>query len=294
MATTSVRRFSFGAAAGFQPSYTQRGLSNDYKKFVVFTSYYPDSLGTAQATLAYARTYYLTLLDREAASFNGRLSLSPSLFLYANTDVDLRGGSGNGQKLSPRISQVIVNASYRVFPALGVGVGANAVSPLYSYSVISAIPANLINRQLRGSVNVSIYLYLPAGISLTNTYAPRTFEGSFADNFSEYASLTFANIGYSGVTVRSNLNMSENRYTQTHGFGVNLIRNWWEAFDLTVRYQQSFYTVKGFDLSGQNTTLGFDVMIPIGRTLALTGTYERLESPGILMNTIFAEASVRF
>jgi hypothetical protein len=292
--STSVRRFSFGIAAGFQPSYTQRGMSTDYKKIVLFTSYAADPGALNQVTVAYARTYFRSDLDREAASLNGRMSLSSSFYLSANADFNLREKSGSDFIFSPEIGQVYVNANYRIIQALGIGVGANATRPFYSYSILRNIPDELIDTELRGGASFSVQLYLPAGISLTNTYTPRTSSTGFADNYTEYASLTAANIGYSGVTVRTNFSMGETEYTTNHGYGASLFRNWWNLFDTTLRYQQSRYTLKRFESSGQTTTMAADLMIPFGRRFAIIGTLEHLESSGLTTNTIFAEFTVRF
>jgi hypothetical protein len=216
------------------------------------------------------------------------------MFLSANADVDLRKRSGDQFVFSPQISQVFVNANYRVFPALGLGVGANATRPLYSYHLLKSLPEEVIDTDLRGGLNLSIQVYLPASITLTNTFTPRTSTTGFADNYTEYATLAFANIGYSGVTVRTSFNMGETEYTKNHGYGVSLFKNWWYLFDTTLRYQQSAYTVKRYETKGETTTMAADLMIPIGRRFAIIGTWEHLESPGLTTNTLFTEFTVRF
>jgi len=294
LVSASAGRIVFGALGGFQPAGSQRGMSTDYKKFGFFTSYYPGSGFGNRVTFAYARTYFLSDLDREAASVNASLVFSSTFSLSAQGDVDLRKWSDGSLTYSPSLSQAFVTARYRLIPALGLGIGVNATRPFYSYSALRTLPPEVIETRVRGGLGFSIYVYFPAGISLTNTYTPRTSEGTFADNFTEYAALTFAHLASTGVTLRTNFNMNATDYTDSHGYGVNLSRSMWRAFDLTVRYQQYMYTVTRTDLSSESSTIGVDLLIPLSQTFSILGTYESYQTSGINMNTVFAEVSVRF
>jgi hypothetical protein len=294
MGSTTVEEFTFGAAVGFQPSYSQRGVSTDRKKFALFTSYRPDPSGAHQISLAYARTYYRTLLDREAVNVNGRATFSRDVSMFAYVDLDLRSISYGALTQTPQITQANLQAEYRIIPELGIGLGGNVARPLYPYTLGQTLSSTLTDTKLRGGLSFSVRVYLAGGVSLTNTYTPRTSDHGFADNFTENVSLNLSNIASSGFAFRANFSMSETEYTKAHGFGLNLAKNWWDLFDLTLRYQQSEYTVRGFNLAGQSTTMGADFIIPLGRTLSFDGAFERLESPGVRMNTIFAELTVRF
>jgi hypothetical protein len=294
MFSTTMGRFSVGAAGGFQPALTQRGMSTDYKKFALFTNYFPGGAAGNRVTLAYSRTYFLSELDREATSLSASFALNSSFSLYAHSDFDMRQKEGDTFVLSPRLSQMFLNIRYRVIQSIGLGIGGNATRPLYPYSTLKTLPAEFVDNELRGGLSFSVYLYLPAGISISNSYTPRTSRTGFADNYTEYATLTVPNIASSGLTIRTNFNMSANDYTDSRGYGVHLFRNMWQAFDITVRYQEYNSTVRQLNQTTNSSTIGADLLIPFSRMFSIMGTFERLEIPGIQTNTVFAEMTVRF
>ena len=294
MFSYATGKFSVGAAGGLQPASTQRGVSADYKKFALFTNYFPGGAAGNRVTLAYARTYYFSELDREAASLSASFLLNSSLSVYAHSDFDMRQKQGETFVLSPRLSQAFLNIRYRLIRSIGLGIGGNATRPLYPYSVLRTLPQEFVDNDLRGGLSFSVYLYLPAGISLSNSYTPRTSRTGFADNYTEYATLTVPNIASSGLTVRTNFNMNANDYTDARGYGVHLFRNMWQAFDITVRYQEYNSTVRQLDQTTTSSTIGADLLIPFSRMFSVMGTFERLETPGIQTNTVFAELTVRF
>jgi hypothetical protein len=294
MFSASTGRFSIGAAGGFQPAPTQRGMSTDYKKLALFTNYFPGGAAGNRITLAYSRTYYVSELDREATSLSASFALNSSFSLYAHSDFDMRQKEGDTFVLSPRLSQMFLNIRYRVIQSIGLGIGGNATRPLYPYSTLKTLPAEFVDNDLRGGLSFSVYLYLPEGISLSNSYTPRTSRTGFADNYTEYATLTVPNIASSGVVIRTNFNMNANDYTDAKGYGVHLFRNMWQAFDITVRYQEYNSTVRQLNQTTNSSTIGADLLIPFSRMFSVMGTFERLESPGIQTNTVFAELTVRF
>ncbi|MBI5473755.1 MAG: hypothetical protein HY961_15560 [Ignavibacteriae bacterium] len=284
-----------GTTFGFQPAYSLRSLSADYKKLALFAQYHsPDRLSFSVST-AYARTYFHSRLDREAASVLLNASVTNSVYIYANSEVDLRRKSGSDFVLSPRLTSAYVNVSYRISNAFTVGLGGDASRPYYSFESIRLVPDSLLPDELRSGVSVSVSCYLPGGISFFNTYTPRNASNQpFGKEFTNYSSMSLTNVFSTGVNIRSNLSFSSNPYTKSTGYGVAVQRNFEQLVDVTLRFQQSGYTVKQTDLRNRSTTLGADAMIFLSNSLTFIATYDRLEGFGITSNSVFAELSVRF
>ncbi len=285
----------FGTTFGYQPDFSLRGLASDYKKLALFAQYLsPDRLSLSVST-AYARTYYHSRLDREAASVLVNASVANSVYIYANTEVDLRKKSGSEFLLDPRLTSAFVNINYRITNSFSVGLGADASRPYYSFESIRIVPDSLLPDELRSGVSVSLSWYLPGGVSFFNTYTPRNSNGQpFGQEYSNYSSLSFNDLFSTGVNVRSNINLSANPYTNSTGYGMSLQRNFGQLIDLTFRFQRSGYTVKQTDLRSQSTTLGADMMVFFSNALTFMASYDRLDGFGVTSNSIFAEFGVRF
>lgn len=290
-----ARRFgelAIGGLIGFQPSYTQRNMSTDYRKLGGFVTWEP--VERAMASVAYARTTFKGELDREVTSVRTSFTISRSLSVYALGDFDLRKKKGDALVFSPGPSLVTVSVHYRIIDELSLGAGYDASRPLYSYTFLRSIPDSLVDTRIRTGARVSFSLHLPMGISLSNTYTPRSSEEPFARDFSDNAALSFINVGETGVHLRTTVNVNSSRYTRSLGYGFNAQRNWWNLFDLTVRYQQYSYTIRSIQTKASSTSFGTDVLIPITRNLAFAGSYDRLQGSGISSNAFFAELTVRF
>jgi hypothetical protein len=157
------------------------------------------------------------------------------------------------------------------------------------------VPDSLLDLRLRAGLSFSAGVFLPWGISLSNTYTPRSSSGSgFGREYSDYAGVTFTNIGSSGVTLRSNITVNSTTLTRSRGYGAQIQRNLLGLLDLTLRYQQYNYTVTKIEMRSRSTTLGADLMVTLTRSLGLVASYDRLDGYGTRSNALFAEFSVRF
>lgn len=285
---------TLGTTVGYQPSYTLQGVSTDYKKFVLFASVSPvDSMNLILSS-AYARTYYLNTLDREVVSGNVSLYTMGGFQVYGYTEFDLRTPSNGEFKLSPTLTSMFVNVSYRLTQMLTLGVGADASRPLYTYSVARFIADSLRETRLRSGINTTVSLYFPGGITISNTYAPRTSESRFASVYSNYTTIGFADLFSSGISFRSNLNLNANEYSTSNGYGVGLQRGILDIADLNIRFQQNTYTLKNYEDKHISRTFGTDLMVNLTHGLAVMISYDRLNGYGITSNSIFGELSVRF
>jgi len=287
-------RVTLGTTMGYQPSYTLQGLSTDYKKFALFTSVQPVDSTNLILSSAYARTYYRNILDREVVSGNVSLYTLDGFQVYGYSEFDIRTPSNGQFKLSPLLTSLFVNVSYRVTRMLTLGIGADASRPLYTFSVARFIPDSLRETRLRSGISTTVSLYFPGGITLSNTYAPRTSESRFASVYSNYTTMGFANVFSSGVSFRSTFNMNANEYSTSNGYGFGLQRGILDIADINIRFQQNTYTLKNYEDKHISRTLGSDLIINLTRGLGLMVSYDRLDGYGITSNSIFGELSVRF
>ncbi len=289
-----IGRLILGTTLGFQPSFTLRGISTDYKKFALFASVQPvDSLNLSVSS-AYSRSYYRTALDREVVSANVSVYTMAGFQVYAYSEFDLRTARGGTFILSPSLTSLYANVSYRLTSFLTVGLGADASRPLYTFSTAQFIPDSLRETRLRSGISTSATFYLPGGVTLSNTYAPRTSESQFARVYSNYTTVGITDIFSSGISLRSNVNLNANEYSSSKGYGVSVQRNIIDIADVNVRYQQNSYTLKNYDDRHLSKTFGTDIIIMISRELGLMMSYDRLNGYGITSNSFFGELSVRF
>lgn len=287
--------FTVGTTLGLQPDFSLRSVASDFKKVAFFAQYStPDRLALSIST-AYARTYYHAALDREAASLLLNAALAENLFVYANTEMDLRRKSGTDFILSPRLTSAYVNFNYRLASSFSVGLGVDASRPYYSFQSVRAVPDSLLLNDLRSGLSVNFSWSLPGGIMVYNTYTPRNAtNGAFGSEYSNYSSLSFTDVFSSGITIRSNMNLNANQYTNATGYGVSVQRSVEQIVDITLRFQRNGYTVKQTDQRDKSTTMGADLMIFLSRALTLTATYDRLDGYGTKSHSLFAEFGVRF
>ena len=129
---------------------------------------------------------------------------------------------------------------------------------------------------------------------LSNTYAPRTSEASFASVYSNYTTIGIANVLSSGVYLRSNFNLNANEYSNSNGYGVSLQRDVMSIADVNVRFQQNTYTLKNYEDRHISRTMGTDLILNLTRAVSMMMSYDRLDGYGITSNSIFGELSVRF
>lgn len=294
MASRAFGNVTVGGTAGYQPAFNLRSLSTEYRKFALFVQYAAPNRAALSVSMAYARTYFHSALDREATSVLLNASLAPNLFLYANSEVDLRRKSGTDFILSPRLTSAYVNLHYRIIREIGVGIGADASRPYYSFEAVRLIPDSLMRSELRSGVSLSVNCLLPGGISLYNMYTPRnSTAGRFGTEYANTSSVTFADIFSSGVNLRSSVNLNANQYTKGSGYGASVQRTFGQLLDVNVRFQRSSYRVRQTGGANTSTTIGGDVMVFLTNALNLLFTYDRLNGFGTVTNSVFAELSVK-
>jgi hypothetical protein len=285
--------FLAGGAVGFQPSFSQQGISTDAQKVSFFTRYLNHEFYDLNITAAYARTTVSSQLDREVVSVGMNAYSTGGLSIYGYSDIDLRARSGAQVSLSPEVSSGYFMINYRLADFVTIGIGADASRPVYLLSSIQPLADSLMDHTLRSGATLSLNLYLTNGLGIYNTYTPRSFSNGFGKEYTNYSSVYWSNFLTTGAMVRGTYSMTSNGFTTSRGYGVNLQRNVFGA-DITVRYQQSKYNILQLDESNRSETFGADLMVLLSKRLSWIVSYDGVSGYGSRMNSLFTELSWRF
>jgi hypothetical protein len=288
-----VGDFLFGTSLGFQPDAKQQGVSTDTRKMVLFAHYENRESVDLGLTAAYARTYQLSQLDREAVSMGITLYASNGFSIYGYGDVDIRQKMQDRFELSPSISSGIIMVNYRVFDFLSVGAGVDASRLVYQYSAIQFMADSLVDRTLRSGATVSLNFMLPGGLGLYSTYTPRSSGGQFGKDYANVTTFSWPNVLSSGAMIRASLSQTTNSFTTSQGYGLTMQRNIFGA-DCSVRYQRSRYRIAQLEENNQSETLGGDIVALLTNRLSLLASFDRIRGYGSIMNSVFTELSWRF
>jgi hypothetical protein len=283
-----------GTTVGFQPDWSMRDVTTDYRKFALFAQYSTPDRISLFVSGAYARTYFHSALDREAVSLLVNTALTGSLYLYGNAEMDMRKKANNDFVLAPRVTSAYANLHYRVSNSFSVGVGAEASRTYYSYEAVRNFPDSLVVNTLRSGMNVSVNWFLPWGIALYESYRPRSSSGPFGKEFSNSSSIGISDIFSSGINVRANVNTNTNQYTNVTAYGVTAQTTIVRSIDVTLRFLGNGYLVKQTEQRMHGRTLGVDLMFFLTREFTLLAMYDRRDDYGMITHAVFAEIGVRF
>ncbi len=288
-------KMRFGVIAGYDPNNLSQGFSTTSRKFALTGSYIFEGSNPVTYTGAYARTYYGDALDREVASFQANISYWGKIFVFGYTEVDLRKKSGSEYILDPGLTNAYVNVMYRLNNVLSVGVGGNASRPWYAFSLVRDVPDSLLDSKLRGGASAQLNITLPGGVSVSNVYSPRSSDnGGFGNDFSDNASIVFADLFRTGVFIRSSAYVNNNTFSRSVGYGGEIQRNFFGMVDIGIRYQEYSNNIKRFEQKNFSKTIGADVVFAFSRMLSLYTSFDRLQGFGSTSNSFYTELSVRF
>lgn len=283
-----------GTTVGYQPDWSMRDVTTDYRKVAVFAQYSTPDRMSLFVSGAYARTYFHSALDREALSLLVNTALSGSLYLYGNAEMDMRRKVDTDFVLAPRLTSAYANLHYRVTNSFSAGIGAEASRTYYSYEAVRHIPDSLLVNTLRSGVNLSANWFLPWGIALYENYMPRSSTGPFGKEFSNSSAVSISDIFSSGINVRANVNTTASQYTNVTGYGITAQTTLARLIDVTLRFFENSYVFKQTEQRMHGRTLGADLMIFLTRELTFLATYDRRDDYGMITHALFAEIGVRF
>lgn len=292
--THRLGEWSLGTTFGYQPDYDYRGTATDFTKFALFAAWAPPGLRYGFVSAAYARNYFQGRLNREIAGLQTSLAVNEELSFFGNAEIDLRRRVSGAFELSPQLVLFYGNVAWRPLPLLSIGVGGDASRPQYEYATTAGLPDSVFDRTIRGGLSLSLSVSFPMGITLSNTFSPRSSQQAFGREYTDQAWLSIPDIASSGVFMRTRMNFGSSAYTRTLGYGLYLQRSFLEMFDLGFRYDRYTYTVRQFGDEQQSSTIAGDLMISISRAIALSATYEQVKGYGMVSRSLFADISYRF
>jgi hypothetical protein len=288
------RGFTFGSAAGFEPSTSHQNLSTDTKKFSVFGNYQSPGSATYSVNLAYGRIFYRSQLDREVVSSYVTIIPSNTLFFTGQGEVDIRTKKDQTFILKPKLTNVSANLNYHPFNFLSAGIGMAAWRSTYRFSLVKAIPDSLLDRELRLNPTVSLNVFLPGSISIYDTYSPRPTNNGFGKEYSNNTTIGISNLFRQGIIVRGTMTLNSTTFSSTRGYGINVQKPIANIADVSLRYQ--FYRSVILQNNNINTrrTIGLDLMISALKDITVWGSFEQLIRPDANAFTVSAEISWRF
>lgn len=288
------RGWTLGGAAGFQPEPGNRGVSTSARTVGIFASSDLGGNGRGYATAVYSRRYRQRALDRETVSGLTSVAFSPEFSFLGNAEVDLRRKRGDEFVLKPSLTTLYASVNYRAARALTIGLSGDASRPEFAFSEIRRLPDSLIERRLTWGASLQVTFSPLPGLILSNTFSPRSQASGRMRDYFDYASLTLSDLGSSGVTVRSDMNLSRSEYTNVFGVGGGLQKQFFQTIDASVRYHRSRYTIVRGGAQSISTTVGADLVVPVTPSLVFFSSYEWFDGYGTRSHSVMAEISVRF
>jgi hypothetical protein len=283
-----------GGAAGFEPSFSQRSVSTDMKKFAFFASYANEGAARLSLSTAYSRRYFQTHLDREVVSASMSIFPSSDFFFMTQSDIDLRKKSGDALIYSPRITSLFTSANYRVSSMMSVGAGVSAWRPTYAFSAINLLADSLIDSDLQSNPSFNVNFFLPYSISLYSTYSPRSSRQGFGKEYSHNSSIGISNVGNQEISLRATMNASVSNFGTTRGYGTTVQKHFSQLLDVTFKYQEYRYAISTTDESMSNHSFGLDILFSAFKSITLWGSIERSIGQNIDGYTILSDLSWSF
>jgi len=288
-----IGEVTLGLAAGYEPDFSQRTIITNVRKFALFGNYSSQSAWRMSISAAYARSYDKQLLNREVVSGNAALFPSNAFFLTMTSEIDLRSRIDGAFVLHPSLTSLMANINYRPFSEFSLGMGLETWRPVYLMNSIEFIPDSLLDRTSRFSPTFSVNITPGYGITIYESYSPRSTGGSWGSEYSEYGSIGISNILSYGINLRATQSASASAFTSVRGFGGGIGKTF-SAGELMLRYQQYQYTFGALTEKLRNETLALDGSFSFSQHLFLWGTVERLIGLGADGYSFTGELSWRF
>ncbi len=286
--------FTFGLSGGFEPTYITGISPTDLRKFSLFGGYRTPGQLVMQSTIAYSRTYYRSSLVRDVLA--GGLTLFPdqSIFLNAQTEVDLRTPANGDLSGRAKMTSLFATLNIRPLRELSFGLGVSSWRPTYFAPTIFSTPSPFVDTRLRTTPMFSVTMYLPRGMSITNNYAPRTSDEQFAKEYSNNTSMNLIDALGTGVTCRGTYFVNAAQFSTVSGWSGSLQRSFATFLDCTVRYQRNRTELASFSQTLRTDALASDVLVNFAGRMSFWISAERDFGDQLSFTTFFTELSYRF
>jgi hypothetical protein len=266
VAARKIGAFSVGAAAGFEPDFTQKTFLSDRKKVMVFAGASTPFLSMGAG---YARTFTGSSTERSVVSGSATVTASSRIYFYGQSDVDFLSVKNEAILRRPKLSSLLAQMNYRISDLLSVGTGVTAWRPVYPISPALMLPDSLKDDRLWVSPSLSLRVYAAGGFNLQEQYAPRTTENGFGEEYSNMLSVGYDNLVASGVGVRFSQTLSKSSIDVSTGYGVTLRRSIGGVADAGLRYQYYRHDFTRQSDGNGSTAVGADLSFAVTNAVYL-------------------------
>jgi hypothetical protein len=257
----------FGVAAGYEPDFTQRSFSADRKKVMVYAG--TGNAGGAGWSLnaGFAKTFLHSSPERSVASASAFFAPSTIFSFNAQTEVDFLNMKNSRAVTRPKLSSLLATMNYRIAGALTLGAGVTAWRPVYPLSFLAGIEDSLVDSRLWVSPTVSLRIATVGGVSLQESYSPRSTPEGFGREYFNNLTIGFTDVLGSGVGVRASQTINRSSIASTTGYGASLRRTVWTTVDagLGYRYYRAVFDREQDPSSTRSLTA--DLSFPLGPVL---------------------------
>jgi hypothetical protein len=285
---------SGGFAAGFEPGYGQAVFSSERRKAALFFGISSADRTSYGLTLGYSRSYIFANLDRESAGAIFSSQPTPELWVYAQSEIDLRTTTDHEITFSPRFTSLYGNVAYRPFRELSVGAGITSFRPLYSLQTALALADSLVDRELRTNPYISASIYLPERIMVFGQYGPRSSPKGFGKEFLVNAGVSASDFVRSGLSVRTTLFRNASGLNRTDGLTLSLQKSIMSVADVTGRFQLTRTAQDALSDPLTSRTFGLDLSLALTDHFSLWGSLERTMDSHVSSTLFLTELSWRF
>ncbi len=294
MLAHSFGALTLGLSGGFEPTFIQGIAPTDLRKFSVFAAFRTPGQPLAQSNVAYSRTYYRSDIMREVLA--GGLTVFPdqSVFLTAQTEVDLRTPVNGELAKRAKMTSLYATLNLRPLRELSFGLGVSSWRPTYFAPTIFAVPSLYVDTRLRTSPMFSVTMNLPRGMSIMNNYAPRTSDEGFGKEYSNNTSMYLMDALGSGVNCRGTFFLNASQYSNVSGYSASLERSVAMSLDVTVRYQRNRTELTSFNQVMRTQALASDILVNFARRMSFWISAERDFGDQLSFTSVFTELSYRF
>jgi hypothetical protein len=283
-----------GGALGFEPDLRRQKVSTDLKKFSIFGNSLIHQASQTSLTLAYSRSFFSSVTVREVVNAAVNSFPSGALLMNFSAETDLRTVSNGQLSLKPSLTNLLAYVQYRAMTQLSLGAGVTAWRPMYLYQNIISVPDSMYDRDLRINPTFSVSVYLPYGITMYNTYSPRSSTAGFGKEYQDYSSISISNLFKSEVTLRGSMNISSTLQTKMRGYGASAQTPLFQIADIVLRYQYYRFEFERSKEIQSSSSIGGDLYVSITRNLALTTSVERRTGLSDQGYFLLSELSWRF
>lgn len=258
-----------GAFGGWQPGNTMTSFETKKQKFGGFVSYGWGAgvFNSSEVTVAYGKGMVGGRLDREYLYVQSRLRLTPNLFFYQSTEVDMHRMEAGEPTSKLGLTNTYVSLTFYPLQWLNISGGYDATRSIYLFETMKSIADTLVDQSLKQGLRGSVSVRLPMNIVMNAIGTVRPASGTNPEAHTFGGGLRIADIRNSGISVGGQYTKIASLYTD--GVDVAADVSWWvtERLSATLRMDRYQYTALGESDALRTVTGSLNVSFRFSRSL---------------------------